>query len=358
MKIAFVYDRVNKWGGAERVLLALHKIWPQAPLYTSVHNSKTAPWAKVFDVRTSFIQNLPVPKNAHENYPFLMGIAFESFDFSEFDVVISITSEFAKSIRTLPKTIHVCYCLTPTGYLWSGYEQYFSGKGELFRKLTKPLINYLRWYDLIVAQRPDYFLGISEAVRQRIQQYYSRDSKIIYPPVSISSRPKNSKSNNYFLIVSRLVPNKKLEFAIEAFNKLGWQLKIVGEGKDFKRLKSLAKPNVEFLGSLTQPDLESYYEHCQCLIVPAEEDFGIVSVEAQSFGKPVVAFAGGGALETVIENKTGWYFEQRSAKSLYNVLKSINIDDINPEDCRENAKRFSEDKFCREIKKYIDKLLI
>ena len=181
MKVALVYDRVNKWGGAERVLLALHEIWPKAPLYTSVYDPAAAGWADCFEVRTSFLQKLPLPKNEHELYPFLMGIAFESFNFDEFDLVISITSEFAKAIITKPKTFHICYCLTPTSYLWSGYEQYFKNKNYL-KFFTRPLINYLRWYDKIIAHRPDKYIAISKTVQERIKKFYNQESSIIYPP--------------------------------------------------------------------------------------------------------------------------------------------------------------------------------
>lgn len=182
MKVALVYDRVNKFGGAERVLLALHEIWPKAPLYTSVYDKKAAPWANVFEVRTSFLQKLPLPKNEHELYPFLMGIAFESFNFDEFDLVISVTHEFAKAIITKPKTFHLCYCLTPTSYLWSGYENYFHPKPGWFKFLSKPLINYLRWYDKIIAHRPDKYVAISKTVQERIKKIYNQESEVIYPP--------------------------------------------------------------------------------------------------------------------------------------------------------------------------------
>ncbi len=183
MKVALVYDRVNKFGGAERVLLALHEIFPEAPLYTSVYDKKLAPWANVFDVRTSFLQNLPLPKNAHEKYPFLMGIAFESFNFDEFDLVISVCHEFSKAIITKPKTFHLCYCLNPVGYLWDSYQDYFYAKPIWFKLITLPMIKYLRWYDKIIAQRPDQYVTISKTVQERVKRIYGRDSEVIYPPV-------------------------------------------------------------------------------------------------------------------------------------------------------------------------------
>src|ERR1035437_3756793 len=179
MKVALVYDRVNKWGGAERVLLALHKIFPEAPLFTSVYNAESAAWAKVFDVRTSFLQNFPKAKTAHELYAVLMPLAFESFNFDNFDLVISVTSEAAKGIITKPSTLHICYCLTPTRYLWSGYNDYF--KSSIFKLISKPLVSYLRFWDKIAAKRPDEYIAISIEVKNRIKKYYKRDSEVVYP---------------------------------------------------------------------------------------------------------------------------------------------------------------------------------
>ena len=191
MKVALVYDRLNKWGGAERVLLALHKLFPQAPLYTSVYDSQKASWAKVFDVRTSFLQNFPFAMY-HELYAPLMPLVFESFNFDEFDLVISVTSEAAKGIITKPKTKHICYNLTPTRYLWSGYSEYF--KNPIFRFLSLPVIVYLKFWDKIAAQRPDKYIAISKEVQSRISKYYGRESVVVYPPVeSIKYQVLSSK---------------------------------------------------------------------------------------------------------------------------------------------------------------------
>src|SRR5579872_110897 len=181
MKVALVYDRVNKWGGAERILLALNKLFPDAPLYTSVYNPKTAIWANTFVVKPSFLQRFPFALSAHERYPLFMPLAFESFDFRGYDLVISVTSEAAKGIITGTKTKHICYCLTPTRYLWSGYNDYF--KNRLFKFLTRPLVSYLRIWDVIAAKRPDGFFAISEEVRARVKKYYGQDATVIHPPV-------------------------------------------------------------------------------------------------------------------------------------------------------------------------------
>jgi hypothetical protein len=183
MKVAIVYDRVNKWGGAERVLLTLHEMFPEAPLYTSVYDPKGAHWAKAFPkIYTSFLQKFFLAKSNHEFYALLLPMAFESFNFDKYDLVISVTSEAAKGIITKPGTRHICYCLTPTRYLWSGYEEYFENR--ILRFVTKPFVNYLRKWDEIVAQRPDEIIAISTAVQERIKKYYNRESKIVFPPAT------------------------------------------------------------------------------------------------------------------------------------------------------------------------------
>jgi glycosyltransferase involved in cell wall biosynthesis len=356
MKVALIYDRVNKWGGAERVLLALHKIFPDAPLYTSVLNSEKAPWAKVFDVKTSFLQNFPKASTSHEFYAALMPMAFESFNFDDFDLVISVTSEAAKGIITKPKTLHVCYCLTPTRYLWSGYNDYF--KSSLFKFISKPLVLCLRSWDKIAAQRPDEYIAISSEVKNRIKKYYGRDSEIIYPPLmmSVNSQKDLKTSGDYFLVVSRLTNfYKRVDIAIEACNKLKLPLKIVGEGADEEALKSMAGPTVEFLGNLTDEELASYYRNCKALIFPGLEDFGLTMVEAQGFGKPVVAFRGGGALDIVVEGVTGEFFNEQNSESLMVVLKSFDNKRYNTKSCRENSEKFSFERFEESFRKFLER---
>ncbi|RJR24541.1 glycosyltransferase family 4 protein [Candidatus Microgenomates bacterium] len=351
MKVAFVYDRVNKWGGAERVLLSLHKIWPEAPLFTSVYNSKTAAWADCFKVVPSFLQKIPLARTHHELFPLLMPLAFESFDFSEFDVVISVTSEAAKGIITKPKTLHVCYCLTPTRYLWSGYDHYFDTK---FKKvLSGPLTAYLRVWDKIAGKRPDEFLAISETVKQRIKKYYGRESSVIYPPVDHKFQTPNPKSQNYFLVVSRLVKYKKVDLVVRAFNQLDYQLKIVGTGSEMASLRKIAGKNIEFLGQLTDKELLSYYQNCQAVIFPQEEDFGIVPLEAQASGRPVIAFRAGGATETIVEKETGLFFDSQKEESLLEVLGRFKPEEFSKEKCFLQAEKFREERFLKEFYNYI-----
>ena len=336
MKVALVYDRVNKWGGGERLLLAFQKLFPQAPLYTSVYNSKNAPWAKSFDVRTSFLQNIPFTSPSHEKLPLLMPIGFESFSFDEFDVVISITSEAAKGIITKPQTLHICYCLTPTRYLWSGYDEYF--RNTVFKFISRPAVSYLRTWDKIAAKRPDVMVGISREVQSRIKKYYERESEVIYPPVelgasrqALATGSKEQKKTSayslvpsgYFLVVSRLVPYKRIDIAIRACNELKVPLKIIGTGSQESYLRSIAGSTVEFLGHLTDESIGEYYKNCAALLFPGEEDLGLTVLEATSFGKPVVAYKKGGALETVIDGETGILFAPQTSKSLEFALERM-----------------------------------
>ncbi|MBU2577765.1 glycosyltransferase [Patescibacteria group bacterium] len=358
MKVAFVYDRVNKWGGAERVLLSLHKIWPNAPLYTSVYTPKLAPWSKDFKVIPSFLQKIPLVQTHHELFPLLMPLAFESFDFSKYDVVISITSEAAKGIITKPKTLHVCYCLTPTRYLWSGYNGYFDKNIKKF--LAKPLVDYLRYWDKIAGQRVDEYIAISETVRERIKKYYNRESGVIYPPVdtgkfgTMRNELRTMEGNKYFLVVSRLVKYKRVDLVVRAFNKLSYRLKIVGTGSEMNNLRKIAGENVEFLGQLTDAELLSYYQNCQAVIFPQEEDFGIVPLEAQASGRPVIAYRAGGATETIVEKETGLFFNSQKEESLIEMIKEFKEEEFNKENCFSQALRFREERFLEEFNNYIE----
>lgn len=346
MKVALVYDRVNTWGGAERVLLSLHEIFPKAPLYTAVYDSKAAPWAIVFPrVYTSSLQKIPFAKGNHEFLGTFMPLAFESFDFSAYDLVVSVTSEAAKGIIIPPPTKHVCICLTPTRYLWSAHDLYF--KNPLLRFLSRPAVWYLRIWDKIAAQRPDKMIAISTVVKNRIRKYYKRDSEIIYPPIHVYKEKAVKRAKDYFLVVSRLVPYKKVELAILAFNKLKLPLLVVGTGSEEFKLKFRAGKNIKFVGEVSEKELQKYYEGARALIMPQEEDFGIVSVEAQSFGVPVIAYKSGGALDTVIDKKTGILFSKQTKRSLVKAVQRFEGMEFDSEALVKNASKFS-NKFFRE----------
>ena len=361
MKVALVYDRVNKFGGAERILQTLHEIWPDAPLFTAVYDPKGAAWSNIFRVQASFLKYIPYLQAKHEFLTLLTPLAFESFDLRKFDVVISISSAEAKSVVTSPSTMHVCYCLTPTRYLWSGYFDYLQqpGLGKLNAiagVIMKTAFTSLRIWDFIASQRPDYYIAISKNVQMRIKSYYKRDSVVIYPPLNLTNHKKSSiRDKDYYLIVARLVPYKKIGYSIQAFNELGWNLKIIGNGIDESRLKHMSNSNIEFIDSnLTDQELGCYYQDCRGLIFPGEEDFGLTAIEAQYYGKPVLALAQGGALETVVKGKTGDFYEAASVKALKSALLRFRPHEYQEVDCIENAKKFAKYRFKSEMKKTIE----
>jgi len=367
MKVALVYDRVNKFGGAERVLLALHKIWPDVPLYTAVYDSKGAWWADNFKVVSSFIQNFPGVKRHHEVYPWLMPFAFESFNFEDFDLVISVTSAEAKGIITGPNTLHLCYCLTPTRYLWTNYNYYLNhpqyGLLNPIAKLTmKPILARLKKWDQIACHKPDDYIAISKTVAQRIKKYYHCDSEVIYPPVDMEKFYSKGPALHvkagplrYFLVVSRLVPYKRIDIVIDAFNKLGLPLKIIGDGVERDFLKRKARANIQFLTKqLTDGELLSYYENCSAFVYSSEEDFGIAVLEAQACGKPVIGYKMGGVAETVIDGETGILFYPQTVKALIKAVKSFKAGNFEAEACRKNAQRFSQKNFINKFKLLVE----
>ncbi len=359
MKVALVYDRVNKWGGAERVLLTLHEIFPLAPLFTSVCNIQKAKWASTFpQIFCSFLQKIPFAKDNHEYLPFLMPLAFESFNFDDYDLVISVTSEAAKGIITKPSTKHICYCLTPTRYLWSGYKLYF--KSKLLKFLARPVVNYLKKWDRIAAQRPDVMIGISNAVCKRIEKYYKRKANLIFPPVNLDIKSKEiKKKEDYFLVVGRLVKYKRVDLVVRVFNKLGFPLVIVGEGKEEKKLKAMASTNISFIKKLTDDELINYYKKCRAVIFAQEEDFGLVAAEAQACGTPVIAYKKGGIKDIVIDGKTGIFFDKQTEDSLESALLKFEKVNFNQSFIMGQGGKFTKERFKAElsriIKRYVGK---
>lgn len=355
MKVALVYDRVNKWGGAERVLLALQELFPNAPLYTSVYSKTNARWANKFKVQTSFLQKVRFAQTSHEYFALAMPVAFEQFTFDDYDLVISVTSEAAKGILTKPGTRHICYCLTPTRYLWSGYDEYFSN--NTLRFLSRPAVDYLKKWDLAASKRPDKMIAISKEVKKRIKRYYDREAEVIYPPLSIFGISKGDSKDfmkgSYFLVVSRLVFYKRVDIAVKACTRLNLPLVVVGTGSQEDYLREIAGPSIKFVGALTDSDLVRYYKNCIALIFPGVEDFGLTVVEAQSYGKPVIAYKGGGAEETIIDGKTGLFFYPQTIKALMNTLNRFSHIKFNPENSIKNAnlfqKKIFQDKFLSSI---------
>lgn len=355
MKVAIVYDRVNKIGGAERVLQTLGEIFPKAVLFTSVYDKEKTPWAKKFKVRTSFLQKIPFLRSNHEFIPYLMPLAFESFDFSGFSLVISVTTEAAKGIIASTSTHHVCICLTPTRYLWSGYDEYF--KNFFLRLLTMPIVSYLRKWDILASKKPDKMIAISENVKRRIKKYYKRESVVIYPPADRLFTRKISTAKipekDYFLVVSRLVDYKRVDLAVKACTKLKLPLVVIGEGGEWEKLDAISGENVVFKGKVEDSELIAYYKNCKALIFPGEEDFGITMVEANLFGKPVIAYNKGGATEIIENGKTGLFFDRQTVESVVGALKKFKKFRYNSSYCKKSAQKFSEDKFKKNLVNFL-----
>lgn len=368
MRVALVYDRVNTYGGAERVLMALHELYPDAPLYTAVYNRNKARWADVFAIHPSVLNRLPFASSFHELLPMLTPFAFEQFDFDDFDVVISVTSAEAKNIITKPDTIHVCYCLTPTRFLWSGYDTYMERPGlgvfsDIGKRVLKTFAPILRRWDLIAAKRPDAYIAISERVKTRIEKYYkSTVSDVIYPPLEseLLTMKKSAirKDAGYFLTVSRLVSYKRVDLLVRTCNQLQVPLVVVGRGRELRSLKKIAGKTITFVTNhLTEKELVSYYDNCRAFLYTADEDFGIVAVEAQSRGKAVIAYRHSGVSESVIDTKTGILFEEQSVESIKRAIKSFEDIDINAIDCKNQAAKFSKEQFKQKFNNVVKRIV-
>lgn len=356
LKVAIVYDRVNKFGGAERVLQALRAIYPDSVLFTSVFDKQGASWVGDWEVRTTFLQHVPFAKRHHEWFALFMPLAFESLDFAKFDVVISVTSEFAKNIITHPGQLHVCYCLTPTRYLWSHTFEYGRGKLSLIKHF---LFSKLRTIDILASQRPDAYIAISRKIEKRIQRYYHRDSKVLYPPTNLKvSTSKVKTKQKYFLVVSRLVPYKRVDLVIEAAKKLKRHLIVVGTGSEALRLYELGKDNpyIHFEGKVNDKRLAELYSGARALICPQEEDFGLISLEAQAHGIPVISYANSGVAETVISGKSGILFRKQSVSSLVQAMIQFEKLKFDSKAIKANISRYSDKKFCLQFKNEIDRL--
>lgn len=362
MRIAFVHEYLNQLGGAERVLQVLSSLYPSAPIYTLIYDREAT--GKVFNdrlIRTSFLQGIPFASNYHRLFPLLMPLAIEQFDFSEFDIVISVSSSFAKGIITKPSTKHLCYCLTPPRFLWDGSQRFMdeSEYPRLIKKILPPFVGYLRGWDLDASMRVDKFISISNFVKDRVSKYYRRDSDVIYPPVNLNNFYISKNIEDYFFMAGRLVPYKKFDVVIEAFNSLGLKLKIAGIGPEFKKLKSISGKNIEFIGLVSDEELAGLYSRSRAFIFPQEEDFGLTPLEAMASGRPVIAYNKGGAVETVIENKTGVFFNKQRPDSVIESIRDFNLKEgqFNPTDSRDRSSKFSIEVFSSELKSNIDSLI-
>lgn len=357
MRVALIHDFLTQYGGAEKVLECFHEIWPQAPIFTLFYDKKAM--GKKFDdcdIRVSPIQNLPFALKKYRWYLPLMSSAVERFNLKDFDLVVSGSSAYAKGVITRPGTFHLSYIHTPTRYLWSDTHDYLDslkGGEKIASKIIAPFLTRLRIWDYLAAQRPDALIANSNFVAQRIKHYYRRESKVIYPPVEIDKFKISRKIDDYFLIISRIRPYKRIDLAVQAFNHLKMPLKIIGGG-DNRGLKKTAGPNIEFLDFVSDKEKIDYLSRCRALIHPQEEDFGIVAVESMASGRPIIAYQSGGVLETVIKGKTGKFFKEQTWESLAEAVVKFSSDDFNPEEIRKHALKFGKERFKKEILEFVE----
>lgn len=347
MKVAIVHDYLNQAGGAERVVAVLHRMFPDAPIFTTLFDKRAVglPLAKA-DVRVSWMQRLPKWKQNFRQYMPLYPFAVRSFDLRGYDVVITSSSAFAKGVKVPPTALHLCYCYTPMRWAWS-FDRYvdqsaLSSSARIAARLTLPA---LRRWDTATARNVDRFIAISTSVAQRIRATYGRGSELVFPPVNVARFRHDRPVGDYFLVVSRLNAYKRIDLAVRACTSLGLPLVVVGAGPEREMLESIAGPTVQFRGRLTDRESTSLFERCRALILPGEEDFGLTPLEANASGRPVVALARGGALDTVRDGETGVLFHDETTESLEDALRTVQQRQWDAAALRAHAESFSEEVF-------------
>lgn len=362
MKVALIHDFLTQYGGAERVLEAICEIYPDAPIYTLVYDpEKMGNSFRDKKIKTSFIQKTAFGVKKYRWYLPWMPTAIESFDLNDYDLVISDSSAYANGVITLPKTPHICYCHTPTRYLWCSTHEYIETAKIPWpvNKLVPYALNYLRNWDFNAAQRPDYYIANSNYIKKRIKKYYRQDSRVIYPFVEDQRFQYSQTKKDFYFMSGRLVPYKRFDIAIEAFNKMPEKkLLIAGDGVEYDKLKKIIKSNnIKLLGRVDENKLIKLYQDAKGYIFTPEEDFGITPLEAMISGTPVIAFGKGGALETVIDKKTGIYFYNQTSNDIISVVKQFEKMKFDSKYIHHHAKKFSKNVFKENIKKYINKCI-
>ena len=352
LKIAVGHDDLTvPYAGGDKIFAAIAEIFPQADIFTSMITDQWRRRLSGRQIISTFMQKIPLKRKLQKALFLLYPIAFESIDLSDYDLVISSSSRFGHGVITKPETTHICYMHSPGRMFWEP-ERYFQDSPKL-GKILSPLLSYLRLWDYTAAQRVDQFIANSENIARKIKKYYGREAAVIYPFVDLDrfkfAGGAAGSSGDYFLVVTRLAPWKRVDIAVQAAQEAGLPLKVVGSGPGLAHLKKLAGGKVEILGGVSDAELEELYRNCQAFIMTQEEDFGITALEAQALGKPVIAYGAGGALETVVEGKTGEFFSSQTAQALGAVLKKFKPGRYDPQACRAQAERFSQERFRKEI---------
>ena len=356
MKVAIVHDFLMQMGGAEKVVEVLHDMFPDAPVYTSAYDAEAMPASyRTWDIRTSFLQKLPWKRHTHRAALLLYPLAFESFDLSAYDVVISSSSAFAKGVITQPQTYHLSYTYTPMRYAWTT-RSYMKNErmARPLRGLILPMTHYLRTWDSVASSRPDQYVAISGAVAQRIRKFYRRRCTIIHPPVETQRYCLSEDRGDYYMIASRFVPYKRLDLAVEAFTHMRRPLKIAGTGRQMQELQAKAGDCVEFLGHVSDERLRTLMSQAKGYVMPGEEDFGLAPVEANACGVPVIAYAAGGALDTQIDGATGMLFAEQTVEALCAAVERAEQTRFDPLAIRAHARNFDTTVFRREIAKLVE----
>ena len=357
MKIAIIHYWFIAQRGGEKVVEELRNLYPDADIYSHVVDQDTLPQCvatrKIF---TSFIDNLPFSKRWYKHYLPLMPLALEQFDLRGYDLVISSESGPAKGVLTSPETLHICYCHTPMRYVWDMYHDYMSNSGRIKRFFMALLLHYLRIWDRLSADRVDHFVANSANVAWRIAKHYRRDADVVYPPVAVDDFFVSEQQDDFYLLVGQLVGYKRADLAVKAFTLSGKRLIIIGEGEETRFLRQIAGNNVEFLGRQPFEVLRDHYSRCQALVFPGEEDFGIVPLEAMASGRPVIAFGKGGALETVVDGKTGIFFHEQTEDALLEAVERFEgmKSHFHPTQIRAHACGFGPERFRSEMARIIE----
>jgi glycosyltransferase involved in cell wall biosynthesis len=355
LRVALVHDYLNQYGGAERVLEALHDLYPTAPIYTSIYDRDAMPPAyRDWDIRTSWMQKLPGWKKHFRKYFMLYPSAFEDFDLSGYELIVSSSSAYAKGIIPPARSRHVCYCHTPMRFAWRT-DSYLEreGVGGLQRAVLPFMLNYLRMWDFASTPRVDLFVANSKEVASRIERCYGRSSIVIPPPVDLPAYHEQ-EPEAFYLAGGRLIPYKRLDLAVDAFTQLGLPLKIFGDGRDREALAKAAGPTVQLLGRVSEAEREQLFARCRAFVFPGEEDFGITPLEAMAGGRPVIAYAAGGALDSVIDGVTGRFFGEQTVPALMASVQASQHDRYDPAAIRRHAEGFGRDVFMRRMREAIE----
>lgn len=363
-KVAIVADWLTNMAGAEKTVLALAKAFPKAPIFTSVYDRENMSAFAGLDVRTTYLQKLPKKiRNRHQLFPLLRANAFRALDLSQFDVIISSASAEAKAVRRRKGAVHICYCHTPTRYYWSHYKEYLATPGfgllnPAVRVALPVLVKAMRKIDLQAVEGVDHFIANSHEVQQRIKTYYKRDSTVIFPPVETNRmKPgKNIAKEDFYLVVGRQIPYKRIDLAVQACTRLNKRLVVIGRGSEHEKLKALAGPTIEFIFVDNDREIVSYFQRAKAFIFPSFEDFGITPVEAMAAGTPVLAYQNGGALDYVHDPASGIFFKDQTVDSLCNAIKQCEKTQFNATAIATHAESFSESRFIQEMQEFVEKL--